>query len=63
MSGVLPEPEPGDGWRWAVVGVIGFAVLGVLRMRTVRPFVFLAEGCVGVVLLIAVVAGLIRLLR
>jgi len=58
-----PEPEPGDRWRWIVFGVVGVALVGVLRWRAFGPVVLLVEGAIGVVLLVLVVAALLRLLR
>lgn len=58
-----PELEPGDRWKWGLLAVVVFAVGGVLSTRALRPFVYLVEGAIGLVLLVLVVAALLRLLR
>jgi hypothetical protein len=36
VSGILPEMEPGDRWRWAVVAVVGLAVVAAGLLRLLR---------------------------
>ncbi len=63
MSGIHPEPEPGDRWNWGLLCAAWLAVVAVLHMRAMRPFVLIAEAVVGFVGLVIVLAGLTRLLR
>jgi hypothetical protein len=63
VRGLFPEGEPGDRWRWAAIGVIGFVVVGVLRSHAVRPVTYLAFAVVGAVLLVLVIIGLVNALR
>jgi len=58
-----PELEPGDRWKWGLLTAAVFAISGLLGTRALRPFVYIAEGAIGLALLILVVAGLLRLLR
>jgi hypothetical protein len=63
MRGLFPQSEPGDRWKWALVAVLGFAVIGVLRMREVKPIAFLTAGAIGLVVLVLVAGALLRTLR